>query len=209
MRPIFDPTPPVPPASPIGENLGHDTYAKHRRSRTRLPCLLLFGARSPRTVADGSGSTALPWIDDLMSLRNFSKREVGAVAETKHLLVALWVVAGPMTGCLASPPAPTLQVTLRLSPTPALVGPTRLIIEVTDVGGDPVAGAAVSVEGLPDQDTDREATTSDAVEEGTGRYVVPGFDLDVGGQWTLTVKVSESGGPSTTRAFPISVYGRS
>ena len=142
-----------------------------------------------------------------MSWNNLPRRKVGAPAEMKRLLVALWIAAGPMSGCLASPPVPTLQVTLRLSPTPALIGPTRLIIEVTDVGGDPVAGAAVSVEGLPDRGTDREATTRDAVEEGAGRYVVPGFDLDVGGPWTLIVTVSDSSGASTTRAFPISVYG--
>ena len=118
----------------------------------------------------------------------------------KRLLVALWIAAGPMSGCLASPPVPTLQVTLRLSPTPALIGPTRLIIEVTDVGGDPVAGAAVSVEGLPDRGTEREATTRDAVEEGAGRYVVPGFDLDVGGPWTLMVTTSS---PNGSNAKPV------
>ncbi len=155
------------------------------------------------------GSTALPRIDDLMSWNNLAKRKIGALTEMNRLLVALWIAAGPMTGCLASPPAPTLQVRLRLSPTPALIGPTRLIIEVTDAGGDPVTGATASVEGLPEQDTHGEATTSDAVEEGAGRYVVPGFDLDVGGQWTLTVTVSDSSGASTTRAFPISVYGSS
>ncbi len=129
--------------------------------------------------------------------------------ESRHntTLVTLCLAALFVTACLDSPPAPTFQITLRLSPTPALIGRTRLIIDVADFGGDPVTGAAVSVEGLPAQSTDRSATTSDAVEEGAGRYVVPGFDLDLGGPWTLTVTVSDTGGASTTRAFPISVYG--
>ena len=38
----------------------------------------------------------------------------------KRLLVVLLVAALPMTGCVASPPEPTFQVTLRLSPTPPL-----------------------------------------------------------------------------------------
>ncbi len=127
----------------------------------------------------------------------------------KHMVVVMLATTLLVTGCLPDPPEPAFQVTLRLSPTPALIGPTRLIVDVADVAGDPVAGLAVSIEGLPEQSTDRTATTSDAVEEGAGRYVVAGFDLEVGGPWTLTVTVSDSSGTSTTRAFPISVYGGS
>ncbi len=125
----------------------------------------------------------------------------------KHMLVVMLATTLLVTGCVPNPPESAFQVTLRLSPTPALIGPTRLIIDVADVEGDPVAGLAVLIEGLPAQSTDRTAITGYAVDEGAGRYVVPGFDLDVGGPWTLTVTVSDSSGTSTTRAFPISVYG--
>ena len=127
----------------------------------------------------------------------------------KRLLVVVLAVALPMTGCRAAPPAPAFQITLRLSPTPALIGPTRFIIDVVDTGGDPVTDAAVSVEGNPDERTDRTATTGTAIEERAGRYVVPAFDLEFGGPWTIAVTVTDSSGASTTRAFPISVYGGS
>jgi hypothetical protein len=127
----------------------------------------------------------------------------------KRLLVVLSAAAPLMAGCFGSPPAPAFQVTLRLSPTPALIGPTRLIIDVADAVGDPVTNAAVSVEGLPEEPTRTRATTGMATEEGAGRYVVPGFDLDVGGPWTIAVTVSDGTGVSITRAFPISVFGGS
>ena len=99
----------------------------------------------------------------------------------KRLLVVLSVAALPMIGCLGSPPEPAFQVTLRLSPTPPLIGPTRLIIDVVDVGGRAVSNAAVTVEGRPEERTGRAPTRGMATQEAAGRYVVPGFDLDVGG----------------------------
>ena len=125
----------------------------------------------------------------------------------KRLLVVLSVAVLSMIGCLGSPPEPAFQVTLRLSPTPPLIGPTRLIVDVADVGGHAVTNAAVSVEGLPEELTGRGATMAMATEEAAGRYVVPGFDLDVGGPWMMAVTVTASTGLSITRAFPISVYG--
>ena len=127
----------------------------------------------------------------------------------KRLLVVLWVGALPMAGCLSSPPAPAFQVTLRVSPTPPLIGPTRLIIDVADVGGGALRNAEVSVEGLPEETTNRRATMGMAMEEGAGRYVVPGFRFERWRPWTIAVTVTDSTGVSITRAFPISVYGGS
>ena len=127
----------------------------------------------------------------------------------KRLLVVLSIATLTITGCLASSPEPAFQVTLRLSPTPPLIGPTRLIIDVANVEGGPVTNVAVSVEGLPEDRTNRSATVEMANEESIGRYVVPDFDLDVGGSWTIAVTVFDSTGLSITRAFPISVYGGS
>ncbi len=127
----------------------------------------------------------------------------------KRLLVLSLVAALPAAACLAPPPAPAFQVTLRLSPTPALIGPTRLIIDVATVGGNPVTNASVSVEGLPEEHAGRTTTIGMATEEGAGRYVVPALELDVGGPWTIAVTVTDSAGVSLTRSFPISVYGGS
>ena len=127
----------------------------------------------------------------------------------KRLLVVLSVAALPMIGCLGSPPEPAFQVTLRLSPTPPLIGPTRLIIDVADVGGRAVSNAAVTVEARTEELTGRAPTRGIATQEAAGRYVVPGFDLDVGGPWMIAVTVTARTGVSITRAFPISVYGGS
>ena len=77
----------------------------------------------------------------------------------KKKLVVLLAAILTMAGCLGDLPAPAFQVTLRLSPTPVLIGPTRLIIDVMDAGGDPIENAAVSVEGLPEEPNGRRATT--------------------------------------------------
>ncbi len=125
----------------------------------------------------------------------------------KPVLVVSLAVTLLMIGCLADQPEPAFGVALRLSPTPPLIGPTRLLIDVVNAQGDPVTNAAVSVEGLPEERTDRTATMGTAVEEGAGRYVVPALELDMGGAWTIAVTVTDSAGASITRSFPISVYG--
>jgi hypothetical protein len=117
------------------------------------------------------------------------------------------MMALSVVGCLASPPEPQLEVTLLVSPTPALIGPTRLILDVTDVGGDQVPGAVVSIEGIPEEPSARGGRHRIAENQGAGRYVVTDFDLDVGGRWTLAVTVTDSLGNTVTRAFPVSVFG--
>ena len=129
------------------------------------------------------------------------------LAVLKKPLAVVWAVTLPIGGCSASAPPPTFEVTLRLSPTPALIGPTRLIIDVADVGGDPVTNAVVSVEGLPEERTGRGATMETGVEEAAGRYVVPAFEFDAGGPWTIAITVTDRSGVIMTRTFPISVYG--
>lgn len=125
----------------------------------------------------------------------------------KQALVVLLATTLLMTGCGAEPPEPAFRVTLRLSPTPALIGANRLLIDVVNGRGDPVTNAAVSVEGFPEKRVRRRAAMGTAVEEDAGRYVVPAFELDMGGPWTIAVTVTDSAGISMTRSFPISVYG--
>jgi len=127
--------------------------------------------------------------------------------ETMRRSSLRWTAALLVSGCVASPPP--FEVTLRLSPTPPLVGPTRLLIDIANPAGDPVADASVVVEGLSDELPNRTTTLGVAINEGAGRYVVPAFDLDVGGPWTVSVTISDGTGVSITRAFPISVFGGS
>jgi hypothetical protein len=94
-----------------------------------------------------------------------------------------------------------------VSPTPALIGPTRLILDVSDSGGGPVPDAVVSIEGIHGEPSARVARHRIAQDEGAGRYVVTDFDLDVGGRWILAVTVTDGLGNTVTRAFPVSVFG--
>jgi hypothetical protein len=142
-----------------------------------------------------------------LSLRPRPARKRRGRNETMRRSSLRWTASLLVSGCVASPPP--FEVTLRLSPTPPLVGPTRLLVDVTDPAGDAVADASVFVEGLSDELPNGTATRGVAINEGAGRYVVPAFDLDVGGPWTVSVTVSDSTGVSITRAFPIYVYGGS
>ena len=127
----------------------------------------------------------------------------------KHLPFSPLLVAAYLTGCVDSPAPPAFALTLRLSPTPALIGPTRVLLDITDIEGRPVPGAEVSIEGTAEERADREARPRIADDEGGGRYVVTDFDLDVGGRWTLAVRVTDGRGDTVTRVFPITVFGGS
>lgn len=135
------------------------------------------------------------------------KNRAGGHTGRKRLPLLSLIVALAVAGCMASPPPPAFDVTLRLSPTPALIGPTRLILDITDVAGRPTQDAVVSIEGIPERRPGPAARRRIAEDEGAGRYVVSDFDLDVGGPWTLAVTVTDGLGNTVTRAFPISVFG--
>ena len=94
------------------------------------------------------------------------------------------VIAGAVLSALvtctpAGPQAPT--VTLRLSPTPATVGPTRILVDVVDSTGAALAGATVELVGRF-EDAGIAGTDAAAVEADPGRYVVDGFDFPEAGR---------------------------
>ena len=62
----------------------------------------------------------------------------------KRLFVVSLVATLPAAACVAPPPTPAFQVTLRLSPTPALIGPTRLIIDVASITVTDNAGVSLT-----------------------------------------------------------------
>ena len=70
-----------------------------------------------------------------------------------------------------------------------MVGATRLLIEVSDAAGGPVAGAEVRVEGNMNH-AGMAPVFASAVEEEPGMYVVPGFRFTMAGGWILTVRVT-------------------
>ncbi len=102
-------------------------------------------------------------------------------------IVAVGMCAGfASMGCSgeSAPPGP-FQVDLRVSPTPPIVGPGRVIIQVE--GAVPEAGDAhVTVQGESPIGAGAPRTAEPA---GGGHYVVPDFQFDREGEWTLRATV--------------------
>ena len=95
-------------------------------------------------------------------------------------------------------------MTVRVSPTPATVGPNRILVDVGDLGGSPQDRATVTlVATAPGGVVEPVADT--AHSEGTGRYVVPAFRFPEAGEWTLTARVELPGGSWIEVDHPVRV----
>jgi len=86
-----------------------------------------------------------------------------------------------------------LQVTVRISPTPPVVGPASIVVDLTDAAWRPRNGATVTLLAR----TPRSGTGSvvrRALGEGSGRYRAEAFSFTTEGPWTLTARVELPGG---------------
>lgn len=104
------------------------------------------------------------------------------------------------------PGDPQVTVRLGLSPTPPTVGPTRILVEVSEAGRA-VGPGRLTVEGsmahagmVPVLDSGR--------AEGPGRWVVPAFDFSMAGDWVVEVTLELEDGRRAVRRFPVRVTGR-
>lgn len=120
----------------------------------------------------------------------------------------LLLVSGVAGGCgpRSDVGDPDLSVRLGVSPTPAIQGPTRLLVEASD-GSGPAPGGRVEVGGTP-PGRGAAASTAVATPEGLGRWVVPAFDFAVPGEWVLEVTLVLDDGRRAVRRFPVRVTGR-
>ena len=108
------------------------------------------------------------------------------------------VVMIGQTGCAPSErDGLGVTVDVGISPTPPLVGPTRLLISLTDSTGTPVEGAEVQVEGNMTH-AGMAPVFGTAQDEGEGMYVVPGFRFTMAGDWILTVRMTLADGREGT-----------
>lgn len=113
------------------------------------------------------------------------------------------VLAG---GC-GEPPSgdPGLALAVSVSPTPAVAGPARVLVSLSDRGA-PVSGARVVLTGRPPEGGQPALDT--AREQGPGSYAVAEFPLDAAGDWLLTARAYLPDGRRTEGAHPIHVVGR-
>lgn len=97
-----------------------------------------------------------------------------------------------------------LTVDVDISPTPPLVGPTRLLISLSDSAGAAVEGAEVQVEGNMTH-AGMAPAFGTAQDDDEGMYVIPGFRFTMAGGWILTVRVTLPDGRQGTYEHPTDV----
>lgn len=128
-----------------------------------------------------------------------SYRLLMSLSRTAAALAAVsCIVAIGVAGCAPSEQGGLgLTVDVGISPTPPLVGPTRLLISLSDSAGAPVEGAEVQVQGNMTH-AGMAPVFGTAREEGDGMYVIPGFRFTMAGDWILTVRVTLADGRQST-----------
>lgn len=124
----------------------------------------------------------------------------------------LWVLAAlAVAGCGRERAGdPALSIEVHVSPTPAAVGPARVMVDVTDAAGAPIEGARVTV-AARSEDGGAVVVESARAEgaEGTGRYTVPALPFGARGEWTLTVRAEVPDGRWAEVEHPVRVMGGS
>lgn len=127
------------------------------------------------------------------------------LAHVRAILILVLLVAGCRGEVETGDPGLILDVAI--SPTPPTVGPTRLIITLTDLDGTPVEGAEIVVEGnmshagmVPVVDTAR--------AEDQGQYGISDFNFTMAGDWVLALEATLPDGRWVRTQKPTSVVGR-
>ncbi|HEY5935419.1 MAG TPA: efflux RND transporter periplasmic adaptor subunit [Kofleriaceae bacterium] len=125
-----------------------------------------------------------------------------AVFGGRHLIA--WFTGEPMGGGATSKmtraTAGSFSIEATLRPDPPKVTGNTLLLRVLDASGKPVDGADVTVTSvMPPMGSMREMRGTARVSgKGDGRYEAR-FDLDMGGSWTLEVRVAAAGASGSAR----------
>ena len=96
------------------------------------------------------------------------------------------------------------QINLTAIPYPAAVGQSRLVIRVTDLAGQPISNAALSIKG--DMTHAGMVPVLAEVQGGDaeGYYNVP-FEWTMAGDWVVTIEAVLNNGTRARKRFDISV----
>lgn len=97
-----------------------------------------------------------------------------------------------------------VEARISVAPTPPLVGPALVVVELTDLAGDPVEGARVRVEGTMTH-AGMVPVFADAEPTGGGRYRVQEFDFTMGGDWILRAHITLPDGTGGIREREVRV----
>ncbi len=97
-----------------------------------------------------------------------------------------------------------LDVRVSVAPTPPLVGPALVVVELVGEEGAPVEGARVRVEGTMTH-AGMVPVLAEAEPTGDGRYRVPEFTFTMGGDWILRVHITLADGREGVREREVRV----
>jgi hypothetical protein len=97
-----------------------------------------------------------------------------------------------------------VEARVSVAPTPPLVGPALVVVELTDAEGEPVDGARVQVEGTMTH-AGMVPVFADAEPTGGGRYRIQEFDFTMGGDWILRVHITLPDGTRGVREREVRV----
>jgi hypothetical protein len=101
---------------------------------------------------------------------------------------------------------PDVVLGVAVSPTPAIVGASRVVVTVADPAGAPLGGATVVLSGHPPDGG--AAVVDTAREQATGSYASAAFPFGSAGEWTLEARARLADGRQAVAGHPILVVGR-
>lgn len=91
-----------------------------------------------------------------------------------------------------------VEARISVAPTPPLVGPALVVVELTDLEGTAVDGARVRLEGTMTH-AGMVPVFADAEPTGDGRYRVQAFTFTMGGDWILRAHITLPDGTAGIR----------
>ncbi len=123
---------------------------------------------------------------------------------TASVLTAVILIAA--FGCRGDLPEDDLpiEVQVETAPTPPIVGPSRLVVSVTDSAGAPVSDASIEVEGTMSH-AGMAPVRERAEPADLGRYIVPEFEFTMGGDWILRLEITLADGRQGVRTRELRV----
>ncbi|TVP77671.1 MAG: hypothetical protein EA352_03240 [Gemmatimonadales bacterium] len=126
-------------------------------------------------------------------------------ARGRRALVLLLIL--PLLGCRGggAPDDLPVEVAIQVAPTPPVVGPALVMVDLLDAeGDDPVEGARVRLEGTMTH-AGMVPVHAHAEEREPGHYRVEEFEFTMGGDWILRVHIELKDGAEGVREFDLQV----
>ncbi|MGQ0552795.1 MAG: FixH family protein [Planctomycetota bacterium] len=126
------------------------------------------------------------------------------VSRTILLALALFSLLLGVAGC--APPAPSeshpsVRLVHALEPSPPMVGPTRLRLELLEDPATPLAGASIRLEANMNH-AGMVPVFAEAQAAGGGRYVAD-FQFTMGGDWFVLIDIELADGRTLQRRLDV------